>query len=71
MSILNGQETAIIQSSDLKLKIGKYRIYRVKLATHTRIFIVDHVLRDQYRTGLKRITNDVFVCINGEGGLQQ
>lgn len=63
MSLLNGNETALINSFQPVLKVGKYRLYRVWLDRHTRYFLLDHVPYWAYRTGLKRITNKFFVCI--------
>jgi hypothetical protein len=65
MSLLYGNETAIIKSSKLLFKIGKYRIYEAKLSTYTRIFILDDEISAQYQEGLKRLpfSNKYFVSI--------
>lgn len=58
-----GNETAMIVSEVLKFRIGKYRLYRVKLTRHYRWFLLDHPILPAYKDGLKRINDNFFVCI--------
>lgn len=66
---LYGNETARVESSELIIKIGKYRLYRVQLATHRRYFLVDyeiHPLISSQHSTLKRITNNLFISIGSK-----
>lgn len=63
MTVLHGNETMIIVSARLVLKLCKYRLYRVKLRVHERWLLLDRKRNPQFQDGLRRINNNFFVSI--------